>query len=97
MIIDLILDRKAGVEYNVLNHLDYIKAEQEIFEFTPNIYEAFKSGDDNQAKRALCKYIDEHGYNPEIKEYIKSVSWTNESVPAAILVKERSDIFEFDN
>lgn len=36
---------------------------------------ALDGGTDADVKRELCKYIDDNGYNPEIKDYINSVQW----------------------
>ena len=33
----------------------------------------YGTGDD--VKKALCDYIDDNGYNPEIKGYVSSVNW----------------------
>lgn len=70
MIIDLILDRKDGVEYSprkfyneVTNYLNL------------DIAEALDNGTEEDVKRELCFYIIEGGYNPDLCEYINSVNW----------------------
>ena len=32
-------------------------------------------GDEKDVKEELCEYIDRNKYNPDIKNYISSVSW----------------------
>ena len=83
MIVDLILDRKDdntvwsdslghSIPYNAhtfyLNVMDY-------GEIGFDIQRAFDGGTEQDIKRELCRYIDEQGYNPDIKEYINSVEW----------------------
>ena len=36
---------------------------------------AMDYGNEADVKAALCRYIDEQGYNPDIKVYINSVNW----------------------
>lgn len=79
MIIDLILDRKDNEEAfgeDLYSSLDFY---YEIMN-----YEAIISGDISRAmdygteadvKKALCDYIDQNDYNPEIKKYIRSKEW----------------------
>ncbi len=79
MIIDLILDRKEGSSYSYENALKYIKEEQDIFKFEPDIYQAFLSKKEDSIKAALKSYVDSQNYNPEIKDYIDSISWAPSS------------------
>lgn len=74
MIIDAILDRRAGCGY-LYPEFKYICDEARIFEFD-YIIEAFKTKQNKAIQEALCKYIDEGDYNPEIKEYVNRVDWT---------------------
>lgn len=75
MIIDLILDRKDGSLYDVNKAYKYIKEETELFGLDNDIVEAFEKVDNTLIQQALCKYIDNQGYNSEIKDYINSVNW----------------------
>ena len=83
MIIDLILDRKdcggvwsdtlgGMVKYNphtfYLNVMDY-------GEIGWDITRAMDADDESATKQALCDYIDNGQYNPDIKKYINSVKW----------------------
>ena len=73
MIIDAILDRKAcGAFTN--DDVEYITDEAEIFNFN-YIIDAFRTQDNVRIREALCKYIDEQNYNPEIKGFVNSVNW----------------------
>lgn len=80
MIIDVILDRRGGVEYNAEQTADYIKREVRVFEMDYQIGENILLGDEKKAKAELCRYIDEQGYNPSIKDYINSVTWCDMSM-----------------
>ena len=74
MIIDAILDRRAGCEYKY-PEFEYIAKQARMFEFD-YILEAFKTKKNEPIQLALCTYIDEQGYNPEIKKYVMGVDWT---------------------
>nr|WP_314662073.1 hypothetical protein [uncultured Prevotella sp.] len=76
MIIDLILDRKDGVEYNAKRFYEDCK-NYESYNLGTNgsISDAMDYGEESDVKRELCFYIDDNGYNPEIKDYINSVNW----------------------
>lgn len=72
MIIDLILDRRAGDDYSARDF--YF----DVMGYGPIGYEitrAMDGGTENDIRRALCSYIRENGYNPEICKYVNSVSW----------------------
>lgn len=72
MIIDLILDRKDGYRYNAHEFYGEVMEYGEVgFEITC----AMDEGTEEDVKNALCQYIDENEYNPEIKKYINSVNW----------------------
>lgn len=75
MIIDLILDRKDGQQYNAREFYSEISQYENIFGFRPDISRAIDGGINEDVQRALCAYIDANGYNPEIKNYINSVNW----------------------
>lgn len=44
--------------------------------------------DDDTIKAALCRYIEENEYNPDIKNYINSVKWSVEQVKRKITLTE---------
>lgn len=76
MIIDIILDRKCGEKYSPR---EFYRSIMEYGEMWPGIAwpiaRAMDGGTEKDVKRELCEYIDNNGYNPEIKEYINSVNW----------------------
>lgn len=81
MVIDEILERCSDVEkgiddwtYDKAKRL-YDAAEQE-GEF--DITYMLDYGDEKDLKAALCRFIDEKGEDPEIKEFINAVNWTTE-------------------
>ena len=71
MVIDLILDRKDGFADLNAEYLEDMK--QYEFDY---INAAIDTNDDDTIKAALCRYIEENEYNPEIKNYINSVNWS---------------------
>lgn len=78
MIIDLILDRKMSSEDDYDSNMFYLGIMEytDIFpELSNPISRAMDEGEEEDVKRELCNYIDKCGYNPEIKDYINSVSW----------------------
>lgn len=70
MIIDEILDRRAGCKYDPEYLVDI--AETDGFD---NVVKAFKSKDENAAKTALKEYVNENGYDNKLHEYIDSQQW----------------------
>ena len=74
MIIDAILDRRACPEYYGEREIEYILEEADIFGFN-EITRAFATGNNRNVQNALCNYIDNNEYNPEIKDFVKSVNW----------------------
>ena len=73
MIIDVILDRRAGDEYteNEMRRL-YVYAMD--FKFW-DLADALDSGDNKDIQRELCQYVSDQNYNPAIIDYINSVNW----------------------
>lgn len=73
MIIDLILDRKDGQEYNprefYFEVLDYGGI------FAERITRAMDCGTEKDIKNQLCRYIIQCLYNEDICDYINSVNW----------------------
>lgn len=77
MIIDVILDRKDGVEYDAREASKYMYDEAVIFEFD-YLVRALDSGTNKDVQDALCKYIDKNDYNPDLKDYIRSQIWVED-------------------
>ena len=81
MIIDLILDRKDNdmvfTEYGNKPYTaeGFYRQLVDYGEIGFGIQRAFDGGTEQDIKRELCRYIDEQEYNPEIKNYINSVTW----------------------
>lgn len=73
MIIDEILNRKAGRPYNAkafYNYcLDYFDG------LGDTITRAMDGGTNGDVQEALCGYILQQDYNPEICDYVRSVNW----------------------
>ena len=79
MIIDCILDRKDGSNYNPHEFYNKMIEYDEVFGgIAWDIIRAMDYGEEADVKKALCEYIDKQGYNPAIKDYINSVSWLGE-------------------
>ena len=77
MIIDLILDRRAGDKFDPVDFALQVYDYKEIFpEQARPILEAISSKCEQRVKHALCGYVLGNGYNPEICDFINSVSWT---------------------
>ena len=79
MIIDEILDRRDEDESGVKaewteESLRYVYDEAMEFHFD-YLSRAIDGGTEADIRQALCRYIDENGYSPEIKEYVNSVRW----------------------
>lgn len=74
MIIDVILDRKAGCDYSPVYLIRYTdtRVYGRAFQY---ILDAFWDEDETAIRAALCRYIDAEGYNPDVKDYINSVNW----------------------
>ena len=75
MVIDMILDRMDGAKYSPIDFYRYALAESDIFDVFDGLTKAMVSCSEEDVKRELKKYIIEQGYNPEICNYIDSVSW----------------------
>lgn len=72
MIIDLILDRKDGDDYNAR---DFYFNVLEYGEPGRAITQALDGGTNRDVQKALADYIMDNEYNPEICGYIFSVDW----------------------
>lgn len=81
MIIDLILDRKDHEEatgndsYDPYNFYREVMSYESIFELDRDISMALDYGTEDDVRKALCKYIDDQQYNPDIKNYVNSKTW----------------------
>lgn len=91
MLIDLILDRKDGDKYVARNLYEYVQ------DYTDNpdymaVARALDAGTEADVISALCDYIEHENYNPEICDYICSVSWLKDD--AAPALDPESDVIE---
>lgn len=78
MIIDVILDRKDGaISYDASKHLKAIYDYATDARMT-DIARALDSGNENDVKAALMRYITVCGYPSALLDYIASVRWTSE-------------------
>lgn len=78
MIIDCILDRKDNEKYDgydSYNAHDFYIDVLGYGSIGDDITRAMDEGTEEDVKNALCKYIDNNEYNPEIKDYINSKTW----------------------
>ena len=76
MIIDLILDRRAGDEYDPRRFYAEVSDYGEIWpDLAYPIARAMDGGDEAEVKAALCDYIECNGYPEDIAEYVNSVKW----------------------
>lgn len=72
MVIDLILDRKDGKEYNPE---EFYKGVRDYGQIGWDITEAMDEGEEKDVKRTLKNYIIDNEYNDKIAEYIDTVDW----------------------
>ena len=77
MIIDLILDRKDGDEYDARK---FYRRVTEYGKVGFEISYAMDCGDESDVKKALCGYIFDNDYNPAIEDYINSVQWLDGTI-----------------
>lgn len=77
MIIDCILDRHDDEKNGYFNYnaKDFYLSVMS-YDNSENITRALDSGTEEEAKKALCNYIDVNGYNPLIKDFINNRLWT---------------------
>ena len=75
MIIDLILDRKDGNEYNAREFYYEVLEYESTCISDREISRAMDGGTEQDVKKALCDYVINQGYNSEICYYINSVNW----------------------
>jgi len=74
MIIDLILDAKDG-DYIARGFYNRVNQYESDFDSNWSVSRAFDSGTNNDVVKALCNYVDDNGYDPEIKTFIRSFTW----------------------
>lgn len=78
MIIDEILNRKAGAAYNAHDFYMYCMHESTVFNgIGDEITRALDFGTESDVKSALCDYVIKNDYNAKICDYINSVKWLN--------------------
>lgn len=81
MIVDLILDRKDNETafgrdlYSTSDFVSGVSAYENALDMGDAISRAIRKGDEIATKQALCRYIDDMDYNPQIKNYINSKKW----------------------
>lgn len=76
MIIDLILDRKDGVEYDPREFYNEVMGYRDTFpELADPITMAMDEGNEEDVRNALKDYIDKAGYPAKLKDYIDSEDW----------------------
>lgn len=76
MIIDRILDRKDGLEYNPGQFYRDCLAYGRVGD---DITRAMDGGTEEDVKRSLCQYIRENEYNPLLIDYINRINWIGET------------------
>lgn len=76
MIIDVILDRRAGDKYTV-NEMRRLYEYAMDFKFW-DLAEALDTGDNEDIQRELSQYISDQNYCSTIIDYINSVDWVAE-------------------
>ena len=79
MVIDVILDRRAFERDGNFTWYTEDKV-GDLYEYATffgfdNLASALDGGGEEDVKDALCEYIESQDYNPEIKDYIRSVRW----------------------
>ena len=74
MIIDLILDAKDG-DYNAREFYYRVSEYESVFDSNWPISRALDGGTNDDVVRELCNYIDDNGYDPDIKTFIRSFKW----------------------
>ena len=82
MIIDLILDRKDNEKWAQQNAYNAKYFYNECMQYSAVFNGAFDYitlamdyGEEEDVKKALCRYIDDNDYNEKIKDYINSRDW----------------------
>lgn len=76
MLIDLILDRKDGQEYNAKEFYNAVMDYTDVFQSYIPVAQALDGGSEADVIAELCNYIQNEGYNEDICKYVSSVNWT---------------------
>lgn len=61
--------------YDTRDFYNYVHEEWSAIGVGADILTAMDGGSEEDVKRALCKYILENDYNPQICDYINQVEW----------------------
>lgn len=76
MIIDLILDRKDGQDYDARQFYNEIMEYGEIWpDIAHPIARAMDGGTNADVCLELCRYIEDQDYDPELKAWINEQNW----------------------
>jgi hypothetical protein len=76
MVIDLILDRKGGAEYDPKKFYDAVMAYGSAWpEIAHPIADALDNGTEEDVKRELSLYVAGQDYPEAISDYVNSVEW----------------------
>lgn len=80
MIIDMIIERQNGLEYDPKEFYEYVTKEEQIFfeDTSDNLISISRSMDtlkELDVKKELCWYIINQGYNPTLCDFVMSVDW----------------------
>lgn len=80
MIIDVILDRRAYERKDKIFGWYGEKQFRDLYDYAMSfefhyLARAIDGGTEKDVKDALCRYIDENGYRPSIKRFVRSVNW----------------------
>lgn len=74
MIVDYILETmEYPKSYDARDFYNYIM--DDVFDEFKYIATALDSGNNDDVQKALCKYLDTQGYNPEIKKFVNAFNW----------------------
>lgn len=83
MVIDVILDRKDDEKeghFDGYSPKDFYDAMMDYADMGgEDIASAMDGGTEEDVKAAICRYIEDYGYNPDICKWVKSVSWLGEN------------------
>ena len=79
MVIDIILDRRAGEKHGwKYDPQEFYRDIAQYGEIGHGITRAMDYGTERDVKVALCEYIIRHKYNPSICDYVWSREWLTE-------------------
>lgn len=86
MIIDLILDRRDNIRDGYQDTFSFNQFYRDCREYAQDfddeiqwkIVDTLDVGTNKEVQDVLCEYIDANNYNPQIKEFIRSMNWIGE-------------------